>query len=274
MVYTDNNVPSSKFILNKTYKIKLRCIHQYPYNFECKKFNADYVDYGVDSLLRNIFYFYSGKNIYFIEPNFARINHYTNFFDYNKVDTISDAQIVYLAMPNGATLSWDYKINNLNDLYNLILKYDKKIFIIDFSYFVYTDLCKNYEYFTNCVKKLRHLKNVFVLWGASKMLGLPGLRVGFCATKINIDGINSYFNITAMSAFLINKLFNNKNIDKHVKIIKKTKKYLLNKYKSNIVFDTQGPFLALDTEINLKTRKFEKYHRLSIIDKKLIKFFL
>lgn len=269
MYRTDNNVSISKYILDLIKNIKLNeNIYQYSYNFDINKlnqfFNVDYINFGVDGIIRDLFYLNSNKTIYYETPNYMMIEKYAKTFNL-KLTNFENADILYIAYPNGATL----KFPNFETFE--IKKYNKTV-ILDLSYYIYT--CKDYTTFINFVEKCKEL-NYYVLFGASKILGLPGLRVGFCKCKnpeiFNI--IHQPWQISSPSKLILDEIWKPNIINKHIEIIKNSKEYFYNKYKSFIQFNTDGPYIAFNLDFkDLQTRNYEKYLRFSVIDKDLIKY--
>ena len=67
MIRTDNNVCISKFIYNKTFKIKTKDIFQYERNFDIemnnKLYNVDYLNFGTDGIIRDILFLNKNKKL-------------------------------------------------------------------------------------------------------------------------------------------------------------------------------------------------------------------
>lgn len=267
MIRTDNNVCISKFIYNKTFKIKTKDIFQYERNFDIemnnKLYNVDYLNFGTDGIIRDILFLNKNKKIFFEEPTYMMVPKYSREFNLTRT-SFEEADVVYVSYPNGAKLT----------LPNFEIKKYNKTIILDLSYYIY--LCDNFEEFLDFANKCKQL-GYFVLFGASKILGLAGLRVGMCLynNKEIFNEIHQPWQITSVSKIILDKLWNSKTINKHLKVIKNSKKFFQDKFKKYIKFETQGPFLALSKDFKLPYKEFARdygdYYRFSIVDKKLLK---
>lgn len=261
MFKTDNNVPASKFILDYDVNINFYNIYQYCSDINPELYGCDYINFGTDGIIRDLFNYFRGLSIYYDLPNYKMIDVYANLFKM-KLTNINQADVVYVTYPNGCTLN--FPRYNIWELTN-------KIKIIDLSYYIYTSQCSDFTDFQHMVEKLKS-KGFFVIYGPSKTLGLPGLRVGFCNTN-NLEPFNTTqpWQITSHSKLVIDSLWNKPIIDKHTDIIKKSKQYFIDKFRSFLIFDTEGPFLALSKDFNTyDTRDFGHYKRFSVIDKDLL----
>ena len=267
MLRTDNNVPISKFIYSMKFDIPVSSIYQYQYNFNTdmlnRYFDVDYINYGTDAIIRDILFLSKGKKIFFEKPNYMMVEKYANAFDM-EYTSFDDCDVAYISYPNGVTLNnpkFEFK------------RYNKTI-ILDLSYYIYQ--VKNFDDFINEVNYFRSL-GYFLLFGASKILGLPGLRVGMCAYEY--PEVFNYFHqptqISAPSYYILKRLWNAETINKHVDIINKSKEYFKEYFKDYIAFETEEPFIALTKDYKPKSsnevRDCSDYYRFSVIDKDLYK---
>lgn len=265
-IRTDNNVFVSKYVIDLINKIKLNGIdlYQYQNNFNEKKLNTyydvDYINFGVDGIIRDLFYiFRNKKKIYFEEPNYMMVQKYTETFNLKKT-SFEKCKIAYISYPNGATLknpNFEFK------------KYNDKVIILDLSYYIYQ--CKTYGKFMKKVEKFKKL-GYYVLYGPSKILGLPGLRVGFCKCKNPkiFNKIHQPWQITSTSKLILDKLWKPDVINTHIKIINNSKEIFRKQFKDNIMFETDLPCLALKKGFHHNTRKYNNYYRFSVVDYNLL----
>ena len=262
---TTNNVPVSKYILSESNKIlkniKFEDIYNYPNHDIDIPFikNELYIHYGVDGIIKDLLYVFRNKSIYFEKQNYRMVEYYADCYGLTYTP-FENADVVYISNPNGVLLK---KLNN-NEIKEMI-KDKSKIFILDLSYDIYT--YENTLDFFSFIEEIT-CENVFILFGLSKMLGLPALRVGFCIGKDVFSEFHQPWQITQISKIFVQKLFNIETISKHVKIIQESKKYFEKKFKDQIIFETDGPFLALSFEGREQNTSFKRF---SIIDKKLYK---
>ncbi len=87
---------------------------------------------------------------------------------------IKENDIIYLSIPN---LPLGYEINQIN-LLNIIIKYPKKLFLIDEAYIEYG---KNESY-----AKYTYLNNIIVIRTFSKAFALAGARLGYIICNSNL----------------------------------------------------------------------------------------
>jgi len=257
---TTNNVPVSQFILDKLddilKTIQAENIYQYPnhnLHFDFLKIQP-YVNFGIDGIIRDIFMNYRNDNIFYDLKNYRMVSFYAEFFNMNSVN-YKEAKVVYISNPNNVTLK---KIDNTKIL--KMIKDQSKRFIIDLSYDIYNyNTVNDFFIFVNQITQ----KNTFVLFGLSKILGLPGMRVGFCLTENDIfTKFHQPWQITSISKTIVNKLFNIDIMQKHVDIIKKSKDKFTQTLEVQLNGD--GPFLGLKS-------KDKEFKRFSIIDYDLYK---
>lgn len=265
-IRTDNNVFVSKYIINLINKIKLNGVdlYQYSNNFNENKLNTyydvDYINFGVDGIIRDLFFiFRKKKKIYYEEPNYMMVQKYADTFKFKKT-SFEECKIAYISYPNGATLkNPNFKLK----------RYKDKIIILDLSYYIYQ--CRSYEKFMKKVEEFKKL-GYYVLYGPSKILGLPGLRVGFCKCRnpkiFNI--IHQPWQITSTSKLILDNLWKPDVINRHIKIIKNSKTKFEKQFRDKLAFRTDLPCLALKKPINLKTRKYDNYYRFSVVDYDLL----
>jgi histidinol-phosphate/aromatic aminotransferase/cobyric acid decarboxylase-like protein len=273
---TSNNVPISKFIIEKVNNILKNIDYNEIYNYpdirrseEIIKniFNSElYFNFGVDAIIKDIFSIFNGKKIYFEEPNYGMVPVYSKLYNHT-LTTIQEADIIYIANPNGMTC----KKQNNEEILNL-LKSTKSFVVLDLSYDVYT--YNNFNEFVNFINETLKY-NCIVLFGMSKILGLPSERVGIAVSNENSDIMKKLklysqpYQICAVSNILFQNLFKPEIINKHVNIIKNSKEFYIEKYSDVIEYNTDGPFLILNKEIDYKTKNVGNHYRFSIIDKNL-----
>lgn len=266
-IKTDNNVPISHVVLGQKIEITPEEIYQYCCNFDNKFLNrffeCDYVNFGTDGIIRDLFYLNKNKTIWYNTPNYMMISKYAEEFDL-KYETIENADVIYIANPNGCTLTYDINPETFKD--------SGKVVIVDLSYYIYE--CNSFDEFIRYADYLKSC-GFYVLYGASKILGLPGLRVGMCKC-MNPEVFNSFhqpWQITSTSKIILDKCWNKDIINKHIKIIKESKEYFKDIFKEYIAFETDGPFLALTKDFvpsfKEQVRDYGDYYRFSVVDKDL-----
>ena len=216
------------------------------------------------------------KKIGYLSPTFwgisycAKKNKYIentitmkNTFNYEEknLSTLSEENdIVYLCNPNNPTLAYLDK----KDILKIVSKYPKTLFIIDETILAfdekYDDRTLNKEVFK--------YNNIVILYSFSKILSIPGLRVGaVISSKKNIKKISSMKlpfsnNIVAEKVLLdnyeeLNKLTNSR------KRIKENFEYLRNQLLKrgyiNGITMTNGSFILIDFKEKYDTIKLDEY---------------
>lgn len=268
-INTANNVPITSHVLFKSFNITIEEIYQYSYNFDSQLlnrfFDTDYLNFGTDGIIRDLFYLNGGKLVWFEKPNYMMVENYAKTFNLTYTD-LNKADVVYISYPNGATCKFP-KI----DLSNI----KNKVKILDLSYYIYT--LKSKFPFQTFMEKVEEFKQMgfYVLYGASKILGLPGLRVGMCKTLTPevFSKIHQPWQITSVSKLILDKCWNADLINKHVKTIQKSKKQLEHEFSDYIAFKTDGPFLALKKTFKPlyenQVKEYPDYYTMTVVERSL-----
>jgi histidinol-phosphate/aromatic aminotransferase/cobyric acid decarboxylase-like protein len=272
---TDNNVPVSKYMLSK-----LKDIDYFYYNYPDKSkidtvlqnimyiHNNNYIyGVGVDGIIKDIFCLYSNKNVYFDIPNYGMVDVYSSLFGCNRINDIENCDLVYISTPNPSL--FEYK--DLNELIDLIEFYSSVFFVIDYSYEIYPS--GDIQTFFHKIEELISHKNCMVLYGTSKMLGLPCLRMGIGITNNKhiyslLDSMKQPHPFTPYSIEVFCSVFKENIINNHVKIINESKLYFIDLHKKHIINETSGPYIFLDSDVG-GCKKIDDYYRFSVIDRSL-----
>lgn len=181
---------------------------------------------------------------------------------YNELDLIelaSKSDIVYLCNPNNPTLSYLEK----NKLLKIIKEYPNCHFIIDETVLEFD---KNFSKKT-LYKQVSKFQNLSILFSLSKILSLPGLRIGLLITNRNmkekIKKEKIVYSVNVVAETLLDNLKNIKfNFDKNRKKIKENFIFFKNKLqkdKIRSIIIRDGSFILIDFNDTIDTIQLQKY---------------
>ena len=276
---TDNNVPISKYILDIFEDIDHSVNYSYP-NTPTIYSLLEELDIlhtikntilgsGVDGIIKDLFCLFSGKNVYYDLPNYGMVDVYSKSFRCNRVDELQSADLVYMSIPNPSCDVY----TNFDELVSIIKNNKNITFVVDYSYEMYNS-SQLYKFFDK-VHNLINNYNVIVLYGTSKMLGLPSIKMGIGVTN-NFQLfrlLRSIMQPHPISSFGINvmeEVLNYNTINKHIQIINISKMKIKKMYRDIIIGDTFGPYVFLMDDVG-GCKKIDNYYRLTVIDEELIK---
>lgn len=258
MISTTNNVPISKFIYDKVFQIKMKDVYNYYKNFDTNMFNKEfrlfgktpnYVSFGTDGIIRDILFAESqnkAKSIYYFQPTYMMVPKYAETFGLKFAESTNTADILYLEFPNGHGL---FNFSDL-DLHTYISSHKDQKIILDLSYaaYMFRDVKDLYDFAYNISRD----SNVYAIFGLSKLLGVPGLRIGFCFCK-NPEIFNNFhqpWQVSSASMEIAFQIYNEATIRKHIEIIKESKESWISYFKSQYLYPVNistGPFIYYPT---------------------------